>query len=154
MLERKDLDSQESKELTGSTNRIVVYGSGKHGTPDFVDALTSYLESVGVSNSEVEWTPDVALLNQTFFGGGKNEAPAGFVPPRGVIVFSQMRQFTPPYGTPMTVDAFEAIDLYGKTFIENVRELCDRYGVPCIALERFPRAGESQEEMRALLPRF
>lgn len=125
----------QPKEIRQSQSRIVVFGSRVSGAANFSQDFTNLLEKRGIEHVEVEWYREAPHIKTSFFGLAPGEPfsdPKASLP-RGVVVFPELRQYHNGMG--MSIRTHFAKGLDDKTPYDHIKELCDKFGVPCVRME-------------------
>lgn len=127
-------------------NRILVLGSRLSGAFTLADNFQEYLEKAGIPNPDVEVLRDAGMIKDAFLGRGYSEANKHLEDgtlPRGVILFPEMRQYTPS-GSGMSLQTYECgIDEY-------VEGLCAEYGVPLAEIRPNDSLDQLNEEIKLI----
>lgn len=149
--------------------RFVVFGSRISGAYGAADAFEKHLAEIGFDDARVEAVRDAAYIDDAFYniqpateapelepkkGGDKlrrlvravlgreiapKEEKVDKDTPQGVIVFPQMRQYTP-----------SGMGMFIRSPRDYIQELCDTNNVPVVFMEDI----QSQAELAASLSAF
>ena len=139
-----------SRESVATPNRVVIFGSNLSGAGLLAEEFQQYLIDAGIENPLVELQRDQALINEAFYGRRNPEERITL--PRGVIAFSEMRQYDPWDGKGMSIRTYHSRSLEGRTAFDDIKKLCQRHKIPLVKFKEGATADHIEKGLKALSP--
>lgn len=103
--------------------RIIVFGSVDSGATDLYADLDLYLQGRGINDSDIKRYLDINDFEEDFYEFDSNTKTI----PTGVILMSELRNYAPS-------ETGNSFPTYESPYLESVRELCNKEGVPLIEM--------------------